>query len=260
MGVRANVAFHTQHPPYPLDHLPGPEQVVIRFEGRELVWHPNLEPDPDGQHWWPGLTVVVNDPDDYAAEAELLHRFLSALTFQLKRPFEVVISGGSGTADPLAPPVPRALRRGLGDLVTDAPAEVEVEDDERLRLVLALYREGLTSESPFYRFLSLWNALDAVFNNNVDAMTEFVNAHAPSLAAGREGYDPPPDNWASYLYDSNRNAIAHAVRRPGSPVLDPDAPGDRARLHRDSRLVGDLVRGAVSEQWGRPVRFVRRDA
>src|SRR2546422_10440238 len=75
MGVRANVAFHTQHPPYPLDRLPGPEQVIIRFGGRELVWHPNLEPGPAGEEWWPGLTVVAENPDDYNAEAELLHRF-----------------------------------------------------------------------------------------------------------------------------------------------------------------------------------------
>jgi hypothetical protein len=108
--------------------------------------------------------------------------------------------------------------------VTDAPAEVEVEDDERLRLVLALYREGLTSESPFYRFLSLWNALDAVFNNNVDAMTEFVNAHAPSLAAGREGYDPPPDNWASYC--TTRTETQSRTRSVGraAPCSTPTRP------------------------------------
>jgi hypothetical protein len=205
-----------------------------------------------------GLTVVVENSDNYDAEAELLHRFLSALTFQIRRPFEVVAFGGSGKPDPLAPPTPRAARRGLGDLVTDAPAEVEVEDDERLRLVLALYREGLTTESPFYRFLSLWNALDAALDNDINAIKQFVNAEAPRWAAGREGYDPPPDDWAAYLYDSNRNAIAHAVRQPGRPVLDPDTPADRARLYRDGRVLDDLVRAAVNERWERPVRFVRR--
>jgi hypothetical protein len=52
MGVRANVAFHTQRPPYPANRFPPPEQVVIGFSGRELVWHPHLEPGPEGQEWW----------------------------------------------------------------------------------------------------------------------------------------------------------------------------------------------------------------
>lgn len=260
MGVRANVAFHTQSPPYlPGARLPGPEQVVIRFDGRDFVWHPNLDRGPEGEERWPGLTVVVKDSNDYEAETEAMHRFLSAVAFEIHRPMEVAALGGSGTADPLARPVLGAARRGLADLVVDAPASVEVEEDERLRLVLALYREGLNSGSPFYRFLSVWNALDAVFDNDSDRIKAFVNVEAPRWAGHRgDAYQPPPSDWAAYLYDSNRNAVAHAVRRPGKPVLDPDNPSDRARLWTDSRLLDDLVRAAIRERWDRPVRLIRR--
>lgn len=254
VAVRTNVAFHTRNR-FVISDPRAPEQVVIEFEGREFVWHPNLEPGPEGQEWWPGVTVVVNDHDDYDEEAELMHRFLSALAFHLHLPAEVLMLGGSGASDPKAPPAPHWPRRGLADHLHRAPAAVEVVADDRLRLVLALYREGLNSESPFYRFLSLWNALDAVLDNDPARLSGFINAEARRLA-GRYGYIAWPIDWARYLYDSNRNAIAHAVRQPGRPLLDPDDPSDRGRLYRDSHLLDDLVQVAVERRWPSAVRFV----
>lgn len=258
MGIRANLRFHTQEPPYGALRTLVPEQVVITFEGRDFVWHPNLEPGPDGEEWWPGLTVTVEDMNDYEAEAESMHRLLSALSFEYRQPMEVAAFGASGEVDPFAPPIPRAARRGFGDLISEAPKGVEVVDDDRLKLVLALHREGLCSESPFYRFLSYWNALDAAFDNDESRMKSFVTSVAPTTGH-RESYDPPPPDWWDYLRDSNRNAVAHAVRRPGKPVLNPDVPRDRERLYRDSWILDDLVRRAVEDRWGRwPVRILRR--
>lgn len=252
VAVRANIAFHTQQPPFDVFNVT-PEQVVIEFEGRDFVWHPNVEPGPEGEEWWPGVTVVVNDHNDYEEERELMHRFLSALAYELRQPVEVLAGGGSGEPDPLARPLPHANRRGFGDQVHEAPRGIEVTDDPRLRLVLGLYREGLNSESPFYRFLSFWNALDATFDNDRSRIEQFLDAEAPRHA-GAFDYDPPPANWHRYLNNSNRNAIAHAVRRPGEPLLDPDIPHDRSRLYRDSRLLEQLVRTAVEQRWPHPVR------
>ena len=178
VAVRANIAFHTRQPPFDVFNVT-PEQVVIEFEGREFVWHPNLEPGPEGEEWWPGVTVVVNDHNDYEEERELMHRFLS-----------------------------------------------------------------------------FWNALDATFDNDKSRIEQFLDAEAPRHA-GAFDYNPAPANWHRYLYDSNRNAIAHAVRRPGKPLLDPDLPHDRSRLYRDSRLLERLVRTAVEQRWPRPVRRKR---
>ena len=126
--------------------------------------------------------MVVADHNNYEEERELMHRLLSALTYELEEPMEVRNGGGTGVADPLAPPVPRAMRRGFGKQIQDAPAAIEVTDDERLRLVLGLYREGKNSESPFYRFLSYWNGLDASFDNDAKRISEFIDVDV--VAAG----------------------------------------------------------------------------
>lgn len=256
IALRSNVAFHNRTR-FLLSDPRTPEQAVIEFEGREFVWHPNSDAKGfNGEELWPGVTVVVEDSDDYVEEMGLMHRFLSALAYGYQMPMEVLMLGGSGNADPKAPPTPRYPRRGLADHLHPAPAAVEVVSDARLRLVLALYREGLNSESPFYRFLSMWNALDAVLDNDRTRIETFINAEAPRQATRRHAYAAPPPDWAEYLYDSNRNAIAHAVRQPGKPLLDPDDPADRRRLNLDCHLLDDLVRIAVGQRWPDAVRLV----
>jgi hypothetical protein len=255
IAVRTTIVFHTRTPPFDVFQIE-PEQVTISFQGRDFIWHQNLEPGPDGEEWWPGVTVVA-DHNNYEEERELMHRFLSALTYELEEPMEVLNGGGTGVAKPLAPPVPRAMRRGFGNQIREAPAAIEVTDDERLRLVLALYREGKNSESRFYRFLSYWNALDATFDTDAERISEFIDAKADRWA-GAFDFRVRPDSWSKYLYDSNRCAIAHAVRDAGRPVLDPDLPDDRARLERDSRFLERLLRFAIEDIWPRPVLGRRR--
>jgi hypothetical protein len=48
VAVRTTIAFHTRKPPFDVFQIE-PEQVTISFEGRDFVWHPNLEPSRDGE-------------------------------------------------------------------------------------------------------------------------------------------------------------------------------------------------------------------
>ena len=60
----------------------------------------------------------------------------------------------------------------------------------------------------------------------------------------------PEGGWVERLRESNRNAIAHAVRRtPDQQVRDPDDPIDRARLAEDSDLLKRLLVDQVDERW-----------
>src|SRR5256885_975997 len=84
-----------------------PETVIIRFRGRDFVWHA-IPPDDDGERYAPGLTVVAADEHEYNdILPEEFQRFLSAVAFHFDLAADVALFGGSGTSDPLAPPVPR---------------------------------------------------------------------------------------------------------------------------------------------------------
>jgi hypothetical protein len=158
VAVRTNLVFHTQRLPY-RQPFPDPETVVIEFEGRRFVWHA-LGPNAEGEDRWPTVTTMVVDSNDYAAERLAMERFLSAVAYWTSQPIESLTSGGAGGTQEMDPPVVNALRRGYGNSLYDTPSELVVIDDARLKRVLGYYREGLNTESPFFRFLAFWNALD----------------------------------------------------------------------------------------------------
>jgi hypothetical protein len=227
------------------------EQVSIRFDGHEFVWHANTEPTEHGV-LWPCVTVMTADGSDWEAEKLATRRLLSAMSFEYDTALGELDFGGSGYKQAHDRPLVITPGRHLGAMVHEVLAELIVLPDERLRLALALNREGLSADSPFHRFLALYNALDAAFDNDEGQRDQYVNqklARDPTPAAAT--------SWADYFRDSNRNAIAHAVRSPGKPVLDPDEPADRERLISDNRLLARLVRERVKQRWPGGVRAVR---
>lgn len=222
--------------------------VAMEFEERRFVWHDSRE-GSDRQHW-PVVSVegTVGGSHDEAA----INRFLSALCFVYDMPMSVVSTAGAGFKKELDPPL--IAQPGYGTRVLMPPTRaISVDADERLRLTLALNREGRSATSPFYRYLALYNALDAAFDSHKQKRDEFIrsslaSATPPSFA------ETPGFDWAEYLRDSLRNAVAHAVRHPGKPVLNPDESADRAALHQAADHIARLVRLRVQERWPEGVR------
>lgn len=139
------------------------EQTVIMFAGHRFVWHSNGEEHERGDPCWPTVTLMVPDADNYAGERLATNQFLSAMSFTLNYPMSVITSAATGFKGELDPALLRQPSPSVGMIVTNAPTEITVESDQRLRLVLALFREGRSADSPFYRFLAYFNALDAGF-------------------------------------------------------------------------------------------------
>ena len=133
-------------------------------------------------------------------------------------------------------------------IIVSAVSTIRVDEDPRLRLVLALFREGRSADSPFYRFLAFYNALDAAFDNDELArdstIREILSGGPTPRGQGADGFD-----WADYLRDALRNAVAHAVRRAGKPVLNPDDLADRNALNEASATVVRLLRRRVNDRW-----------
>jgi hypothetical protein len=258
VAVRARLRFHTQAQVRLQASFPEGETVLIEHAGRRFVWH-NTQPDPEGHELWPTVTIMVEDADDYEAERVAMERFLSALAYWTDTEIEGLNWGGAGWAQEFDRPVAVARRRGLGDQVFEAPGEVVVEpEDDQLRLVLAHHREGLNAGSPFFRFLAFWNALDVGFDGDQDGLRGWICETVPRFGTYTRHLPEGADPW-DYLYDSSRNAVAHAIRTSDDrPALDPDLLPDRGRLMGDSRLLQMLVKNRVAERWGQHAVWVRR--
>jgi hypothetical protein len=153
-----------------------------------------------------------------------------------------------------------ALRRGLGNHLHEAPLELVAVDDDRLRVVMGYYGDGMATASPFFRFLALYNALEVACEDHPGGMGAWLRANAGARPYHWERTPPPADLW-TYVRDESRHAVAHAVRDPGrGPAIDPNDPEERARFYGDSRLLADFVKDRVRERWGPHAIWGRRRA
>jgi hypothetical protein len=247
--VETSLTFHTRRGPFPLSDLPRPETVTIEFEGRRFVWHA-IEPDEDGTEYWPTVTTMLAEGEDGNGATQELQRFLSALAFKYGASIEPLWYGGAGFRAEMDTAFARQPRRGLAGHLHSAPVEVIVEDDDRLRVCLGHFRDALNTSSPFFRFLAFWNALDVACDDSPGGHQAWVIAHASDYWDEENDENPRPADVWEYLRESSRNAVAHAVRDPGRPEVNPDDPGDRNRLTRDAALIQRLVQHRVRERWG----------
>jgi hypothetical protein len=133
----------------------------------------------------------------------------------------------------------------------DAPSEIVVVDDDRLKLVLGYYCEALGTNSPYFRLLAFWNALEIACEDYAGGMPAWIRATMAEYPHLRGGDDPAPADWWTHFTEERRHAVAHAVRDPGrAPDLDPDDPNTRERFWLDARLFDDLARMRVAQRWG----------
>lgn len=127
--------------------------------------------------------------------------------------------------------------------------------EENVRIALAFWREGerLTHVHDSYAFLSYFKTIEsqfgdgrqreAWFNRNIDLMTGEAAARVAQLQA--DGADV-----GRHLYESGRNAVAHASF--GGGIVDPDIPADRRRITADLVLMRELARQYIAKDLGVP--------
>lgn len=226
------------------------ESVSIEFEERRYVWHKHRR-DGDRQHW-PVLTLLLRGSVDETAVESAISRLLSALSFMYELPMAISATAGTGWKQEFDPPIIGQPGYSFRQL-EPPPGRVHVVGGHPLGLVLALMREARSARSPAYRYLAYYNALAVAFDDDKEAKARFIDEqleHAP----GPQGEIPSGFDWNLHFRDRLRNAIAHTIRPPGRPVLNPDDTTDRWLLTDGADRLAALVRTQVQSRWPRPVR------
>jgi hypothetical protein len=153
--------------------------------------------------------------------------------------------------------------------VIDLTCYQQVATNKIQKLALGFYREGMTSNSVFYSFLSYYKVIMTSYptkgksstwiNSNIDKIrkrTDIVNRLL----------DQKVRNIGEYFYISGRCALAHCDFKKGKPVVDPNSFSDYMRIASEVPLIKELAEllitqilrvptwGDALKQWKRAVR------
>jgi hypothetical protein len=173
--------------------------------------------------------------------------FLSRLAYATRQPISDLYSlaGSAGYGPRINQP------RGTGDLRYREPPQLDLqhEDTSDLRLALALFREGLSSGSVYYSFLSYWKVIQLAFGEQGQRINRWVEQSILriSLVRSQEWLDQhglTPATAGEHLWETGRNAIAHVSREPR---VNPDEPRDRRRMAEDLEIARGLAELAIRQ-------------
>jgi hypothetical protein len=127
------------------------------------------------------------------------------------------------------------------------------------QLGLDIYREGLSSNSVFYKFLSYFRVLNikcssggahiSWINNNIHKICDYAINTINELK--NEGII----DFGDRLYRSGRCAIAHASLQSSQPIADADNYDDYIRISRELPIAKALAKIFICEELNVPSRF-----
>jgi hypothetical protein len=124
-------------------------------------------------------------------------------------------------------------------------------ETENVRIALAFWREGqrLTRVHDSYAFLSYFKVIESQYQRGPDRADWFArhedlmsgDAGARVAQLRTDGIDV-----GYHLYESGRNAVAHASF--GGGIVDPDIPADRRTIAADLVLMRELARHYIASE------------
>lgn len=211
-------------------------EVLLQYAEREVRWI-------NGTRMLCPVVIVGVRDDDSLEDRQFVSELLSVICFETRLPMVPAMSiiGPRRQAPMVRQP------RKLADHLYPADLHFRIGRDlspER-RLALALYRDGVSSRSPYYQFLSLYKVLQIRLPGATVAgwINDHVDDNVPSVTRVKELRAQGVTNVAAYLYETWRNAIAHVEREPR---VNPDDLETRTRMFRDLPIVHDLARAMIT--------------
>jgi hypothetical protein len=181
------------------------------------------------ENYHPAIATLLTPGMTLEDAEKLILQFASSLAWAENYPIVIDSIGGGNIPRPMG-------AKTTHNLICD---ELDVSylpepEDERARLGLAYYREGLSLTHPAYAFLAFFKILEVAFPKGkqrskwVAANLSAVGHRARSVLKSLE---QKHEDVGKHLFESGRCAAAHASM---APRIDPDNPADRQRLkHED---------------------------
>jgi hypothetical protein len=214
------------------------EQTYFPFEGGTFRWI-NGTPETKAT-----ISIGVKNLKNHRTEDESLNRLLSVLVWEHGQ--SIVKEGGVAGARRSIPMIwgPR-MASGV-EIDPQYLFRGPTTYSEERWLALALFKEGVNSDSVFYKFVNFWKILEKTIKKKKARLT-WINSKGPQLGSHRERIDEimkKNADLAEYLYDSGRCAIVHVFH---DPIVNPDDYNDFVRISEDVRIVQELARAAVDE-------------
>lgn len=216
------------------------KRQIVTFDQKDFV----LFPQGGDSDQTAGVALRA---DRYGLSAEQarkeIMRLCSALSWQEGAGLAVVAWGGGN--------LPRPIGVRMGRVITDFldVEQLQVANTDIDAAALALYREGLSLDNPFYGFLSLYKAISVVIPKGkergawISGALDRLDDHRAKER--RDVLRASGTDVGLYLQNECRNAIAHAGRQP---YVNPDEADDHFRLTRDLPLLRNLAELAIEER------------
>jgi hypothetical protein len=213
---------------------------IVEYDGVDFVLFPRSEKESAG---------VAVRADAYGLDStearKRIMRFCSALAWAEGAGIEILIWGGGH--------LPRPIHIGHGRSVVDylQTDHLPKPANGESRAALALYREGIALDNPFYAFLSLYKAISVILPKGKER-AEWIDATLIDLddRQAKERRDILIANGidvGQYIWEEGRNAVAHAERQP---YVNPDEVDDHFRLRQDVPLLKNLAELAIERKAG----------
>lgn len=118
-------------------------------------------------------------------------------------------------------------------------------NSSRKELALSFYKEGLNSESVFYKFFNFWKIIEVAIKEK-KSRDDWIRSTCSHVRMEKQRVAEimaREEDIVSYLDYSCRSAIAHVFHKP---YIDPDNLEDNTRISKDVHLVEELARIAIN--------------
>ena len=215
------------------------EETVVKFGGHELVLKPATKDTEQSVHI--NLHGKISDVDAMT----LIHRFLSILSWCDDQGMEFMDGGGVGSPIPIA--VSKRIRI-VGSSIA-FPFYRDMDENPKVKLALALYREGLTVKSIPFSFLSYYKIIEIFYKKSqIKNINEILSKIKDDLALERlKKLEKMEKDIPTHLYESCRCAIAHAYTKR---IVDPDDVADLRDLSQDIWIVKAIAAYLIEYKLG----------